>query len=93
MGVKLKQGFIVREVAGEQVLIPAGMQSVDFTKMLVLNDSALLLVSALMKDIFLSSEDLTEELLQQYDVEPEEAKTDVNELLATLEQLNMLESE
>lgn len=93
MEVKLKSGFIIREVAGEQVLIPAGMQSVDFTKMLVLNDSALLLVSALMKDKYLSDKELVNELLAQYNVEQDRAETDVKELLTILEQLNMLESQ
>lgn len=89
----MKPGFIVREVAGEQVVIPAGMESVDFTKMLVLNDSALLLVSSLMKEAFLSAEELTDILLTNYEVEPEQAKEDVDELLEKLQQLNMLVSE
>lgn len=93
MKVKMKPGFIVREVAGEQVVIPAGMESVDFTKMLVLNDSALLLVSSLMKEAFLSAEELTDILLTNYEVEPEQAKEDVDELLEKLQQLNMLVSE
>ena len=93
MKVKMKPGFIVREVAGEQVVIPAGMESVDFTKMLVLNDSALLLVSSLMKECFLSIEELADILLRDYDVEEEQAKEDVAELLDKLQQLDMLVSE
>ncbi len=90
MKVKLKPGFIIREVAGEQVLIPIGMQSVDFTKMLVLNDTALLLVNSLMSDEFISSNDLTEKILEHYEVQQDQANTDVNELLEKLQQLNML---
>lgn len=91
--MKMKPGFIIREVAGEQVVIPAGMESVDFTKMLVLNDSALLLVSALMKEKYLAEEELADLLTRHYDVDKEQARADTGELLDKLRQLNMLLSE
>lgn len=90
MKAKLKPGFLIREVAGEQVLIPAGKDNVNFSKMMVLNDSAATLVSLLMEKECMIPEDLVNVLLSEYDVAEEQAKSDVEELISTLKELKVL---
>ena len=92
MKVKLKSGFLIREVAGEKVLLPFGQYCVDYSKMLVLNDSAALLVES-MKEGFVSTEDLIVLLSEHYDAEKCQIKKDVEELITDMVRLDMLEVE
>ncbi|MDL2264887.1 PqqD family protein [Parabacteroides sp. OttesenSCG-928-G07] len=90
MNAKLKSGFLIREVAGEKVLLAAGKESTNFSKMLVLNDSAALLVDALIEKECALPDDLIDILLQNYFVDYEQAKADVDELIDILKKLNIL---
>lgn len=93
MNVKLKKGFIIREVADEQVLLPAGMESVDFSNMIVLNETAAVVVEQLLQGQYLSIDALVQVVTDSFDVEPEEARKDIEELLDSLEALHLLETE
>lgn len=93
MNVKLKKGFIIREVADEQVLLPAGMESVDFSNMIVLNETAAVVVEQLLQGQYLSIDALVQAVTDSFDVESEEARKDIEELLDSLEALHLLETE
>lgn len=45
--MRIKQGYKVREMAGENVVIIQGRQGADMTRIITLNDSALLLWQSL----------------------------------------------
>ena len=47
MKLKLKEGILIQEVAGEKILMASGMEEVDYSRMIVLNPSAALLAEAL----------------------------------------------
>ena len=38
--MRIKQGFVLREVCGEQVIMGEGLGALDFGKLLVLNETA-----------------------------------------------------
>ena len=44
--MKIKQGCKLREIAGENVVIMQGRQGADFTQIITLNDSAVVLWNA-----------------------------------------------
>lgn len=88
---KLKSGLFIRNVAGEKVLLPSGQSRVDFSKMLVLNESAALLIEAMMKEEPMNVNDLISLLSEHYDVKPDRAQKDVLELIGNLLHLDMLE--
>ncbi len=91
MNLKFKKGFLMQKIAGENVLLPAGADTVDMSKMLVLNESATLILSNLMKASSITIEELTNDLIQMYEVEYEQAENDVKELVYVLRELNMFE--
>ena len=64
--MKLKDGFILREVAGEQVVIPSG-DSLDLNMMVTLNDTGATLWKKLEEGAELA--DLTAALLAEYEVD------------------------
>ena len=63
----LKKDFLIRNIAGENVLIGCGEQ-VNFSKMLILNDTATSLVSKLQQKNGATSEELAQHLTEEYNV-------------------------
>lgn len=90
MKMKLKPGYLIQKIAGENILITGGSGDVDFSKMLVLNDSATMLVQTLI-DGEVSMEELVNLLVVNYNVEINQAETDIEELLNELKKQNIVE--
>lgn len=85
MKATIKDGFLIREIADEKVLIGSGEQ-INFSKMLVLNDTAAYVVEELQKlRASVGSDDLARSLSGAYEVDYAEALADVEELLRNLE--------
>ena len=88
--MKIKEGFILREIAGSYVVVPVGQNLVDFSSMITLNETAAFLWKCLADG---SDEDtLCEKLLSEYDgVTKEDALADIKEFINILEEKNILE--
>lgn len=89
MKVCIKPDFLIRDIAGEQILIGAGEQ-IDFSQMLILNDTSSWIIKTLQEHP-LSPEELTQRLTNEYEVDYTEALNDVNELIQELEALGVVE--
>jgi hypothetical protein len=86
MNVKLE--FILRDIAGDLLLVPAGKAALDLNGMLTLNE-----VGAEIWKRLPEAEDeeaLVQALLQEYEVEEEVLRADVREFLDSLRQLGIL---
>lgn len=66
--MKIKQGCKVREIAGENVVVMQGQSGTDFTRIITLNDSALLLWQSLENKDF-TNEDVASVLTDNYEVD------------------------
>ena len=87
--MKIKEGFVVREIAGECVVLALGEASKSFNGMIKLNESARMLWELLAQG---SDKDaLIAAMLEQYDVEREIAERDVDRLIELLKGANILE--
>ncbi len=84
MKATIQPDFLVHDIAGEQVLIGCGEQ-INFSKMLMLNETSAYLVRALQEQPA-TDECLAQRLAENYDVTPEEALKDVQDLLRQLEE-------
>ena len=80
--MKIKDNFVLRQVADTWVVLPLGAATLDFNGMLTLNESGVLLWQALEKGG--GQEELTGVLLAEYEVSREQASADVREFLDTL---------
>ena len=78
--MKLKEGFILRSICGEHVVVGEGLAQVNFNKMLSLNESAAYLWEAVAGREF-TKEEMVQLLLDKYEVSPERAAEDVDNLL------------
>ena len=73
--MKIKEGFILRTICGEHVVVGEGLAQVNFNKMLSLNASAAYLWNEVTGKEF-TVEDLTNLLTEKYDVTAERAAED-----------------
>lgn len=88
--MKIKQGYKVRDIAGENVVIMQGKVGVDMTRIITFNDSALLLWNELLgKDFELA--DAVRILTDNYDVAADVAECDARAWIGRLEECHLLE--
>ena len=73
--MKIKEGFQLREVCGEYVIVAYGMKNIDFSKVINLNESAADMWKAVVGKEF-TVEDLKNALMASYDVSEEQALAD-----------------
>ena len=79
--MRIKDGFTLRTLLGEHIVVGEGLAQVNFNKMLSLNESAAYLWEAVSDKDF-TREDLVKLLLERYEVSEEQAAADVDKLLA-----------
>ena len=72
--MKLKEGFVLREVAGSNVVIPTGDQ-LDMNMMITLNDTGCFLWKMLEQGA--TEEELLKAMLAEYQVDEETAKAHI----------------
>ena len=87
--MKIKEGYVLRQVADNWVVLPVGQNSVDFNGMLSLNESGVLLWKALEQGG--DRETLADALLSEYEVDREQALSDVDEFVAALQRVGCIE--
>lgn len=86
--MRLKDGFLLRKVAGEYVVVPSGDAMVNFKAMISLNETGAVLWEALKEEK--TEDDLVCALLGEYDVDETIAKSDVGEFVNLLREKNLL---
>ena len=88
----IKKDFLIHTIANEKVLIGNGEQ-INFSKMLVLNDTAAFIIAELQKqDAPIALEELAQSLHEHFEVEYEVALSDVKELLDQLQEQEVIET-
>lgn len=85
----IKQGFMLREVAGNFVVVAIGEASKKFNGVINLNESGAFLWKQLTKEV--TKEQLLEALLNEYDVSEEIAKKDIEMFVNKLKEADILE--
>ena len=80
--------FILRNVAGDNLLIPTGSSAIDVKGLILLSESGVLLYNKLQAGC--TKEDLVDALTAEYEVSAEEATQDTEAFLEQMRQLHML---
>lgn len=88
--MKIKEGFILRKIANNDMVVPIGNNIADFNGVISLNETAAFLWRHLLADITLP--ELTNVYMQQYGISTETAKIDTECFLMQLKRRNMLEN-
>lgn len=89
--MRIKKGFVLREVCGERVIMGEGLGAINFGKLLALNETAAWLWKQAQEMGDFTIEALAERLCEEYEVEADEAKADVAEIIADWQKVDVVE--
>ena len=87
--MKIKDGFVVRELAGQSIVVALGEASKTFNGMIKLNDTGRLIWDMLA--IEKTKEEIVDRFVAEYDVAREIAERDVTVFIETLQGADILE--
>ena len=87
--MKVEKEFVLREIAGDYVIIPTGKTVLSFNGLITVNEVGADLWKMLQSDV--TFEDLVQGILDIYDVDEETAKEDIQEFRDTLVEGGILE--
>lgn len=89
--MKRNKDFMLREIAGEVVLVPTGEATQNFNGLITLNEVAAFIWKHL--DETKTEEKLTELILEEFDIDRETAQGDVQRFLQALYEQGMVVDE
>ena len=89
--MKVEKEFVLREIAGDYIIIPTGKTVLDFNGLITVNEVGADLWRMLQEDV--TMEDLVEGILKEYEVDESVAREDIQEFLMTLENGGILKKD
>lgn len=89
--MKRKEGFVLRTVCGERVIVGEGLGAIDFGKLVSLNETAAWIWEQAGQQGDFTVESLVSALCDAYEVEPARAQADVEALLKQWKELGIVE--
>ena len=88
--MKIKEGFVLRTICGQNVVSGEGSANVNFSKLVSLNDTAAYLFKAVGQEDF-TPERLADLLTEEYEVDRETALKDAETLCAQWKEIGIAE--
>jgi len=87
--MKIKDGFVIRDIMGQTVVVPTGEASEVFSGMIKLNDTGKDIWQALTEGK--SEEEIVEFITCEYDVSEEKAKIGISKFLTNMKDKGFIE--
>ncbi len=87
--MKIKNGFMLRKVGSQNVVVAVGTASKDFNGIIRLNDSGRYLWEKLQSET--DEEELIKAMLNDYDIDEVTARADIRRFIQTLKGADLLE--
>lgn len=89
--MRIEKEFILREIAGDYIIIPTGSTVLEFNGLITVNEVGVTLWKLLQEEV--SMEQLVDAVLAEYDVEEAVAREDIQEFLDKLSEGGILKKE
>lgn len=87
--MKIKEGFLLRQVGENHIVVPVGSQSVDFRCIITLNETGAFIWKKLQTAC--SEQELVDALVAEYDAPQNVIAADVQTYIAALREKNLLD--
>lgn len=87
--MKLKPGFQIVDFVDEHILVPVGAEADNFNGVITLSEAASFLLQKMMQSV--TKKELLVLLMQEYDVDEETAKSDLEKMIADLLEMGIIE--
>lgn len=89
--MKAKKGFELQNVCGEYIIVPAGIENVDFSRIISLNPTAAFLWEKVSSLEEFTIETLVGALLEEYEVEEAVAREDCALIIERWAEMELIE--
>ena len=89
--MKIKDGYVLREVAGSNIVVPIGNAQVSFSGIMTLNDVGTFIWRMLESESGASREEIIDAVLAEYDAEAEAVGRDVDRFITKLRVQSLIE--
>ena len=86
--MKIEKEFVLREIAGEYILVPVGSTALELNGLITVNEVGVFIWKLLQNDVTL--DEIVKAVLDEYDVEESVARKDAADFLAVLQENNIL---
>ena len=80
--MRINKEFVLREIAGDYIIIPIGATALEFHGLITVNEVGVALWKMLQEDV--TMDQLVQGILAEYDVEEDVAREDIQEFLEIL---------
>ncbi len=91
--MKVKSGFNLRNVCGEELIVAEGEENIDFSNIISMNKSSVILWKEAQRLGAFTIEDLVKHLCSIYDIDEDTAKADVKELVYHWGEMGIIEGD
>ena len=89
--MKIKEGFVLRDVCGDNAICSENLGSVNFGHMFAANETATFLWQKATQGDGFTVDSLVSALCEEYDVSENQAQQDVTKMIAKWQALGMIE--
>lgn len=86
--MRVKKDIVLREIAGEYILVPTGEGAVNMLRIMSLNDCGVFLWKLLAEEK--TERELVDAVLEEYEIDAATAEQDVKEYLSQLAEADLL---
>ena len=87
--MKIIGEYVLREIAGEYILVPIGNTAMEMNGMITLNEVGVFIWNRLKDEC--TSEELLREILEEFEIDEEHARNDLNEFLQQLNEAQLIQ--
>lgn len=87
--MKIKEDFILRQVADSYVVVPVNRMTLDFNGIINLNETGAFLFGLLQDGA--EKDELVAKMLEEYDVSPQKAESDIDLFIQKVKDADILE--
>ena len=91
--MKVKNGFNLREVCGEHIIVAEGDENIDFSNIISMNESSAYLWEEVQKMDSFTLDNLVELICNQYEIDEDTARKDATMLAAQWGTAGIIEGE
>ena len=88
--MRINKEFVLREIAGDYIIIPTGTTVFEFNGLITVNEVGVTIWNMLQEEV--TMDELVQGVLAEYEVEEEVARKDIQEFLGELVKGGILEA-
>lgn len=89
--MKIKNGFELQNVCGEHIIVPTGIENIDYSRIISLNETAAYLWNECATLESFTTEKMVELLTKEYEVEEDIAREDCEKIAARWNEMGLIE--